>query len=249
MRAMTGTMLILLTIGSAHAEEWGTISGQIIVEGEVPDPELLIPKDANIKDREVCAAKDHYAEDLIVDKQTRGLANVFIYLARKPKLIHPEMMQAKESEVNLRIRGCQYDPHCFIVRTSQTVTFYIEDPVAHNVQIYPARNSPLGGLASPKGSIRLRLAESFPFKVTCGYHPNMQAHCLVVDHPYATLTDREGRFEMKHLPAGEHKFRIWHERHGMLEKEFKITVTTGRTVELPVIKVDIACLMISDPVK
>ena len=49
MRAMTGTMLILLTIGSAHAEEWGTISGQIIVEGEVPDPELVIPKYENIK--------------------------------------------------------------------------------------------------------------------------------------------------------------------------------------------------------
>ncbi|MEZ6031754.1 MAG: hypothetical protein R3C17_01500 [Planctomycetaceae bacterium] len=54
---------------------------------------------------------------------------------------------------------------------------------------------------------------------------------------------------MKHLPAGEHKFRIWHERHGMLEKEFKITVTSGRTVELPVIKVDIARLMKSDSVK
>lgn len=83
--------LRLLLIGSAHADDWGTISGQIVVEGDVPDPVLLFAKDDDIKDKEVCATKDHYAEVLIVDPQTKGLANVFIYLAKKPKLIHPDL--------------------------------------------------------------------------------------------------------------------------------------------------------------
>jgi hypothetical protein len=253
MNIARGTALLVLLIGSAHADEWGTISGQIVVEGDVPDPVLLFAKDDAIKDKEVCAAKDHYAEDLIVDPQTKGLANVFIYLAEKRKLIHPDLVKPKDPEVVVTYRDCQYDPHCMIVRTNQTIVIASDDAVAHNPHIHPQKNQQIAGLIAPRHprgtSFQLRTAETLPIKVTCDFHPWMMGHWLVVDHPYAALTDKDGRFKIEHLPVGEHKFLIWHERTGTLEKDFKITVTAGEPVELPVMKIDINRLKKPDPVK
>lgn len=129
----------------------------------MPEPVLLHAKDANIKDKEVCASKDHSAEDLIVDPQTKGLANVFIYFWKKPKLIHPDLVEPKE--------------------------------------------------------------------------------------PNAAVRYKDFRFNIEHLPVGEHKLQIWHERSGALEKDFKITVTAGEPVELPVMNIDINRLRKPDPVK
>jgi hypothetical protein len=44
----------------------------------------------------------------------------------------------------------------------------------------------------------------------------MRGWLLIVDHPYAAVTDEDGRFEIPQLPAGEHRFRLWHERPGGL---------------------------------
>lgn len=253
MNVARGIALTFLLIGSAPADEWGTITGQIVVEGDVPEPVLLHAKDANIKDKEVCATKDHYAEDLIVDPQTKGLANVFIYLWKKPKLIHPDLVEPTNPEVSLKFKDCQFEPHCLIVQTTQKISVSSEDPIAHNTHIYPLKNQAIGTLIGPRHQraelVRMRTAERLPIKVTCDFHPWIQGYWLVVDHPYAALTDKEGRFKIEHLPVGEHKFLIWHERAGTLEKDFKVTVTAGEPVELPVMKIDINRLKKPDLVK
>lgn len=253
MNFVRGIALIFLLIGSSHADDWGTITGQIVVDGDVPEPVLLHAKDAEIKDKEVCASKDHYAEDLIVDPQTKGLANVFIYLWKKPKLIHPDLVEPKEPNVAVRYKDCQYDPHCLIIRTSQGVTVTNEDRTVHNPHYFTMKNTSTGLVVPPVGDLpfplQFRKAERLPMTVVCDYHPWMRGYWLVVDHPYAALTDKEGRFKIEHLPVGEHKFQIWHERAGTLEKDLKITVTAGEPVELPVMKIDINRLKKSDPMK
>jgi hypothetical protein len=209
MNVARGIALILLLIGSAHADEWGTITGQIVVEGDVAEPVLLHAKDANIKDKAVCATKDHYAEDLIVDPQTKGLANVFIYLAKKRKLIHPDLVEPTNPDVTIMCKDCQFEPHCTIARLSQSIAVRSEDGVAHNQRPYPLKSDRVSEVVAPKGvrpeSFRFRKAQTLPMKVTCDYHPWMMGHWLVVDHPYAALTDKEGRFKIEHLPVGEHK--------------------------------------------
>jgi len=69
--------LAILQCRTALADDWRSIRGQIIVEGKIPERKLLIAKDAEVKDKAVCAAEDHFAEDLIIDKDSHGLANVF----------------------------------------------------------------------------------------------------------------------------------------------------------------------------
>ena len=74
-------------------------------------------------------------------------------------------------------------------------------------------------------------AERAPFSSECAIHPWMRFWTLVVDHPYAAVTDSSGKFTIPDLPAGEHTFKIWHERAsgGLLERSLKISVKPGQT--------------------
>ena len=78
--------------------------------------------------------------------------------------------------------------------------------------------------------------------VKCDLHPHMRAYWLILDHPFAAITDAKGRFEIKGLPAGNHEFRVWHERVGYVDRKFKVTITDGKTTTLEAVKVPVATL-------
>ena len=54
----------------------------------------------------------------------------------------------------------------------------------------------------------------------------------MLDHPYMAITDSEGRFEIKALPIGKHKFRIWHERADLLERSYEVEIRADETTEI-----------------
>src|SRR5690242_20210247 len=65
---------------NAAAEgEWGSITGQFLVEGEVPKRKLLVQRgDADVKDAAICAADDILSDAVVIDPKTKGIANIFI---------------------------------------------------------------------------------------------------------------------------------------------------------------------------
>jgi hypothetical protein len=60
----------------------------------------------------------------------------------------------------------------------------------------------------------------------------MTAWWMVVDHPYAAVTNDKGEFEIGELPDGTHAFRVWHEKSGYLEKKLEVTVKGGKVTDL-----------------
>ncbi len=59
---------------------------------------------------------------------------------------------------------------------------------------------------------------------------------LIADHPFAAVTDKTGAFRIDNLPAGEHKFRIWHERTGYLEKSLTVKIEASQETQLGELK-------------
>ncbi len=47
--------------------------------------------------------------------------------------------------------------------------------------------------------------------VTCNIHPWMKAKLLVLDHPFAAVSDENGEIVIKGIPVGEQVFRANHE--------------------------------------
>ena len=55
------------------------------------------------------------------------------------------------------------------------------------------------------------VAETNAVSATCGSHPWMKGFGWCFDHPYFAVTDKDGKFEIKNVPAGNRKIVIWHE--------------------------------------
>ena len=50
----------------------------------------------------------------------------------------------------------------------------------------------------------------------------MSAFVVVADHPYHSVTDAYGAYEIRDLPAGRYAVHVWHEELGTLAEEVRI---------------------------
>ena len=49
-------------------------------------------------------------------------------------------------------------------------------------------------------------------------HPAMKGYILIHAHPYAAVSDGEGKVKLKNVPVGEWTFVLWHEAGGYIKK-------------------------------
>ena len=133
-----------------------------------------------------------------------------------------------------------------IVRTDQTVVVKSDDAIAHNTHTYPLRNQATNFLVSPSDrtgiKVNFKVAEKLPTQVKCDIHPWMSAYWLVLDHPYAAVSDTDGVFTIKGLPAGEHELIIWQEKVGYVDRKFKVTVKADTTTDVGSVEIPAAKL-------
>lgn len=208
----------------------GTLTGQIIVDGSVKKLSLLVVKGSAVKDAAVCSAGDIPNEKLIVNNNG-GVANVYIYLAKAPK--NAKIPDAPKQVVEFNNVGCRFVPHTLLARTGQTILIKNKDPVAHNTHTYPVRNSQFNSSVSAKGTpLVYEEKEKVPVSVKCDFHAWMKAWHLPLDHPYAAITDKDGKFTIKNLPPGKHKFTIWHETSGVLDGGYVVVIDGSKEVKI-----------------
>lgn len=222
-------LVVAVLFGPQSAwSQWGTVKGEVKVAGIVPRLPSLVNNGDKVKDAEVCSANAIPDESIVVDPGSNGLANVAVYLVTKPDKIHPDLVKSKKDEIVVRAMGCQYIPHFAIVRTDQAIRVTSPDPIAHIAHVFARFNRFESLIVTPDDDVkRPKKPEKLPVRMTCDIHPWMVAYLLIVDHPYAAVTNSKGEFEIADLPEGEHEFHIWHESIGFVEKSFKVTVRHG----------------------
>ncbi|MFO1021455.1 MAG: hypothetical protein U0903_12275 [Planctomycetales bacterium] len=216
---------------------FGDLNGVVTVDGDVAAAPLVVKKgDAAVKDAAVCAAEDVPDDSLAVDPKTKGLSSVFVFLAKPPKNINPDLKKDEAKEVIFDQKTCRFIPHALLVQTDQVVLVKSDDAVSHNTHTFSTRNPQINTSISPndrKGVVfKVPKPESRPFEVKCDVHPWMKAYWLTIDHPYGAVTDAQGKFSIKGLPAGNHEFVVWHERGNVLERAYKVTIKPGAAQEV-----------------
>ncbi len=195
------------------AQKWGHLSGRFVYDGEPPAQAKLQLN----KDIEFCSPFEPKAEQLVVNQKNRGIANVVLWLEvprRGPAPpIHQSYAKTAEKSVLLSNSKCRFNPHVTLLRTTQKLALKNEDTIAHNTAAGLKRNLPFN-VVTPSGSTderSVRKAERKPVKISCSIHAWMTGWLLVQEHPYMAVTDADGRFKIKNLPAGEWTFQVWHE--------------------------------------
>ncbi len=63
--------------------------------------------------------------------------------------------------------------------------------------------------------------ETTLLRVSGGNGEAMAAYIAVLPHPWAAVTDEQGRFALSGMPAGAYKLYVWHETLGTLAREVK----------------------------
>jgi len=212
-----------LTTQSFAADGYGDLTGRIVFDGDVPK---LLPKikktDTAAKLPACCAIKDTANDSLVINPKNKGIQHVFVYLKKVSKSdIHPMLAKSKNPEVVFDQKECVFKPHAMVVRTDQTVVVKSDDNVPHNTHTYPIFNAGQNFIVA---------------QVKCDIHAWMQAYWLVIDHPYATVTDADGRFTIPKLPAGDYEFVVWQERVGYLDKKMKATIKADAKTDLGDVK-------------
>lgn len=215
---------------------FGTIKGRILFSGDPPQLGPAVTQN-QIKpdDAAVCKAPSIPNEALIVNEG--GIANVFFYLDRAPSGV--EVPPVPEEPAVFDQAGCLFLQHAFLVRAGQKVLVKSDDPIAHNTHTYPKRNQSFNQTIPPDDRNGVPLvydkAETAPFPVKCDLHTWMVAYHLPLDHPYAAVTGPDGSFEIPNVPAGTHRFRIWHESAAggnYLSRNYEVTVKPDETTEV-----------------
>jgi plastocyanin len=136
-------------------------------------------------------------------------------------------------------RKMAFLPHVVSVQQGTTVDFLNSDAVGHNV--YWPSISGNKKLAHNLGTWPKGEKKSFQFNdlgtasLLCNVHPEMSGYIVVVPTPYFAVTDKDGNFEIKNIPAGKYTLKTWSEEGKPTTQA--VDVSAGAvTVELTVKK-------------
>ena len=201
----------------------GAISGTISYGGEVDGPtEVEVDKD-----NEVCG--DTIEVLPIVRDGAGGLQDAVV---RITDITSGKPLTELGTEFVLDQKNCVYSPSVLIVPVGSGMTVLNSDGILHNVHTTPFDNPPLN-VAQPGTEPEIS-SDPFTFPeivpVSCDVHSWMGAQIVVVDNPYAVLTESDGSFSLTDVPAGTYLVEIWHPELGAQTME--VTVEAGGTATL-----------------
>jgi hypothetical protein len=184
-----------------------------------------------------------------IDPNTRGVANVCVYIKRPANGKLPILAEDKKrvDPVIMDAPFGVYVPHMVAVypewfdgnergETGQKLILKNSSPVGHSHRAIgnPKYQDHLGRSFPPTAEATLKLKpQPLPVSVQCDIHTWMQAYVWVFDHPYCAITKEDGTFTIPRVPVGmDVQVMAWHESQGWLfTKEGKtLSLKQGKNV-------------------
>jgi hypothetical protein len=214
MKSYLPCITVAALLGSFQIAGAADLSGKVKLKG-APGPEVPIQLDAmcgKLQPKPITTR--HY-----VVGADNGLGNVFVYLKQGAQ----KAPAAGEATILDQV-GCLYEPYVMGVVTGQKFKIRNSDPFIHNVHATPKVNKEFNFAQVSKGQVNERSFDQpeILVRMKCDVHPWMFAYVGVVDHPYFAVTDKDGNFTIKNVPAGKYTVEAFHLKAGAKTQEVQV---------------------------
>ena len=138
---------------------------------------------------------------------TKSSQGVLIYIEHVDSTFTPLKKSAVMDQKNF-----MFIPKILPILAGTTVNFLNSDSVLHNV-FTPSECAGSFNLGTwPRGQSR-----SYTFNnagcfatILCEVHPYMQAWIAVLQNPFFAQTNQDGEYEIRNIPPGNYKLKIWY---------------------------------------
>lgn len=232
---ISSVIAVIAVIAAVQVASAANIVGTVTLNGTPPPEKEITP----LKEDATCGklVEGTPTTRFFVVGANKGLADVVVML----KGISGKSTGASSPPVVLDQKGCQYVPSIVALQTGQKLIVKNSDPVLHNIHSLPAapENKEQNVSQMPNGpDLNFTFAKPENFlKFKCDVHPWMFAWITVVDHPYFAVTDKDGKFTIKNVPAGKYTVVALHRKASLtgVEKEVEVKdadVTADFTLEV-----------------
>ncbi|OYP33952.1 hypothetical protein [Rhodopirellula sp. MGV] len=209
MNRITAVLVVSLLVAKFAAAETATLKMRFVFDGDPPPRKPINGLPAGLG-----AAAPIESEHLIVGPKTKGIKNVVVYLSTGRGAAEIEIPTSKPQTRTMSMANFRFDPHVLIAHTGDTLELAPKDQVTYAPNIMFFKN-PASGLYVPPGKphrFSLRFDEPAPVPVNCNVHSWMRAYVVVLNHPFAAVSDAEGELTISGLPPGRTlAFRVFHE--------------------------------------
>jgi len=205
---------VLLSIGlpAKSGAQFADLRGRIVFDGDPPAP-------------------DEHGPALTINPGNGGVADVLVYV-RKTTVVDPERTAIPPEPAILTVKNDRFLPAVMVIRCGQQVVLRSEDQFPHSLRTWSVANEgaictvagrDLTGIKIPIDKVNAK-PEPLPVRIDCILRGQMEGYWLIVDHPYAAVTDSDGRFLIPGLPVGQQTLTVWHSTTGYIHKGWKVEV-------------------------
>lgn len=192
----------------------GTLRGRVKLTGPVPQPRSFhLIHSPNI---EFCSRiSDGKGHRLVRDftvSESSGLKDVVIAIQG----VHKGKPYTSRMQ-SFNIARCHSDQYVIGIKNGEDFLIENTDPIRHEIATYEIAgayvnqksNRPVDEKTSQIQNVFVR-GDVDEFLIKCNLHPFLQTRAFMVDNPYYTVTDSEGRFTIKDIPPGRYDVIAWH---------------------------------------
>lgn len=226
---LTVTLCVMLSEGTLAGAEspTGTLVGRIIYAGPTaPDQVVEVTRDASF-----CGTTTTI-RDLAVNAKTRGLHDAIVSVDNAPGPVS----ESPRPPLVLTNTHCAFSPRIVAGEVGQQLELRNEDPVMHNTHISMGPRTFVNVAMIPTSRpVNKPLKQPGVYRVQCDAHKFMRATVIAFTHPFFSVTDDAGMFQIAHLPPGDHVVTVWHDTVGTFQQRVTIPAhgETVITIEYP----------------